>query len=277
MIYILAILAACGAAISNGIAICLEKISADKKSKENKLRINFLISLLHDWPYVIGIVLDLTGWFLTLIAVHILPLFIVQPIIALSVIIAVVVDATLRHRKPKHNLYYPMVMVFGGLIMLGISASPEKAHAVNTLFKWIVILGPFLIAVLGQILTHIDNKLSTFSLAGISGVAFGFTAIAGRLLKWGHPYWKIIDQPLLWAIIVYGVLGLLILTVALQRHLASSINAIVVAFETIVPIVLGIFFLGDRPRLGLWPLVSIGLALAIAGTIAISLDENTTS
>lgn len=274
MTYFIAIVAAAGAALFNGIAVVLEKVSADKKKQVEKLRISFLITLLNDWPYMIGIVLDIAAWILTLIAVHILPLFIVQPVIALSVIVAVAMDTLFRQKHLNRQLLYPIGIVLAGLVMLGLSASPQKAHVTSTVFKWIIILGPLGIGAAGAFMVRIDSKLSTFSLAGISGVAFGFTAVAGRLLSWGHPYWKIIDKPLLWALAAYGVLGLLILTVALQRQLASAVNAMVVAFETIVPIILGILFLGDSPRRGFWPLVGAGTALAIAGTVSISLRSN---
>jgi len=59
-------------------------------------------------------------------------------------------------------------------------------------------------------------------------------------------------QSLVWSMLAYGLVGLLLFTIALQRSHASVVGASTTRAQSIVPIVVGIAFLGDSPRNGAW-------------------------
>jgi drug/metabolite transporter (DMT)-like permease len=101
MVQFLAIFAAIGVAIFNGIAAILEKVGADRHKIVTSSHPVLLWNLKKSIPYLIGIVLDLFAWVFTLIAVHRLPLFLVQPIIACSIIVTVAVENYLLKRRPN--------------------------------------------------------------------------------------------------------------------------------------------------------------------------------
>ncbi len=274
MIFRLALLAAAGVALSNGIAAELEKNSADKHARVSALRLSILTRLVRDWPYLLGLLLDVIAWPLTLVAVHELPLFVVQPIVAFSVVVTALIDKFILRRALSARSLVAMGIIFFGLIMLSLTAQPEKAQAVGQVAKWIIVFFPLLLALLASISIKTKVYSSAAVLAAISGLAFGGTAITGRMLIITHPYWQVLYSPLLWSLFAYGLVGILTFTVALQRHHASVINATMVAFETLVPIAIGIALLGDRPRQGQWGLVIAGVTLALAGTIMISLRSS---
>ena len=69
MAFRLAVLAAAGVALANGIAAVLEKIGADKTAEAQSLKVGLLLKLLSDWPYLLGLALDGVAWILTLVAV----------------------------------------------------------------------------------------------------------------------------------------------------------------------------------------------------------------
>jgi len=114
---------------------------------------------------------------------------------------------------------------------------------------------------------------ATIALGVLDGVAFGGTAIAGRMLVVPHPFWQILLSPLLWSMAAYGLVGLLLFTIALQRSHASIVGAATTAAQSVVPIVIGIAFLGDSPRNGAWGLAASGMVLALAGTLAIAITK----
>jgi hypothetical protein len=73
--------------------------------------------------------------------------------------------------------------------------------------------------------------------------------------------------------VAYGLVGLLLFTIALQRSHASVVGAATTAAQSVVPIVIGIAFLGDSPRNGAWGLAASGMVLALAGTLAIAITK----
>src|SRR6266571_1594145 len=99
--------AAVGCAVCNGVAAVLQKQGADKETRAVSLHVGLLFRLLKKWPYVFGVILDGLAWALTLVAVHSLPLFVVQPVIALSVVVTAIVERTVFGRRLgwKHIVY----------------------------------------------------------------------------------------------------------------------------------------------------------------------------
>lgn len=276
MAFRLALLAAFGVALANGVAAVPEKIGADKETKASKLKIGLLVKLLADLPYILGLLLDGVAWILTLVAVHTLPLFIVQPIVAFSVVVTVLIDRLILKRDLKRSAQAAILVIFAGLAMLALTASDERAHPVALAVKWCIVLAPLPLAILGSIFAKVSNKFLSSALAAVSGIAFGGTAITGRMLVFAHPYWHVLLSPVLWSLVAYGLIGILAFTVALQRNHASIVNATMVVFETLVPIAVGIGFLGDRPSHNAWPLVGFGIALALAGSLVVSLGAGET-
>jgi drug/metabolite transporter (DMT)-like permease len=107
-------------------------------------------------------------------------------------------------------------------------------------------------------------------MAVISGFAFGGVSITGRVLQFTRPYIHIVYNPLAWAIIAYGLVGILFFTIALQRASASSVNAAMICAETILPICIGLIFLGDHPKDHLWALLILGIILTALGALFIA-------
>ena len=108
-------------------------------------------------------------------------------------------------------------------------------------------------------------------LAVVSGLAFSGTAISARTLPLGHGVGGLVHEPLAWALVGYGVLGLLLFSIALQRGSVTVTNAVLFAVETVVPTVIGVVLLGDRARSGLWPLMITGTIAAVAGAVLLAL------
>lgn len=275
MILFLAILSAIGCAIFNGTAAILEKIGANQHNISKSIHPGILWRLRKNVPYIIGIILDLLAWILTLIAVHNLPLFLAQPIIGCSVIITVLIEHFAFMRKISKQAIISILIILAGLFLLAIISTPEKSLAISHNLKLSIIIGPILLLLLGSIFSKKQTRYAYFSLAALSGLAFGGVSIAGRALIIKQPYTHLIYTPLMLAIIGYGLVGILFFTLALQRTHASAVSAIMIACETILPITIGILLLGDHPRLNLWLGVYIGITLALAGTILIALYTET--
>jgi drug/metabolite transporter (DMT)-like permease len=269
----LALTAAFGCSLCIGVAAVLEKVSADREARVSSLQIGLLLRLLDDWPYVLGLALDGASFLFTVVAVQNLPLFVAEPVIALNVMITALIERLLFERRLRGVAWVAIVGILAGLSLLALSGGPERARTAAAAVRWTVILLPLGVAGIGAVVATRKGHSATIGLGVLDGVAFGGTAVAGRMLVVPHQFWQILLSPLLWAMLAYGLVGLLLFTVALQRSHASIVGASTTAAQSIVPIVAGIAFLGDSPRDGAWGVAVAGMVLTLAGTLAIALTK----
>jgi drug/metabolite transporter (DMT)-like permease len=270
MIFSWALAAAIGCAFCNGFAAILQKIGADGETTVDSAHPNLLWRLRGSGAFMLGIALDLIASVFTLVAVHRLPLFIVQPMIAGGVMITALVD----HFVLRHNVSVAtriaVPILLSGLVLLGLVATPEPAEPVGHVVQLVLGLVPVGLLVIGIVLAKLKTTTAMAGLAFVSGLAFGGGAIMGRMLIFPHPIYRLIGQPLVWSLVAYGLIGLLFFTIALQRAQATIVNAIMIAAETSFPITIGFVFFNDRPRDNLWALAVIGIALAFGGALLVA-------
>ncbi len=273
MLFWLALVSAVGGALCVGVAAVLEKYSADKQSRVSSLQFSLLWRLLADWPYLIGLGLDALSFILTLVAVHSLALFVVEPIIAFNVVLTALIEHFLLHRKLSQIAWAAIICTLIGLTLLALAATPETAHSVSQPLRWLMVFLPLAIAGVGSVVAKSHRHLATIGLGVLDGLAFGATAIVGRMLTFPHPFWQLIYNPLFWSLLGYGLIGILLLSIAFQRSNASVISASTTASETVVPIIIGIVLLGDSPKHKAWVLVVSGLLLTLIGILIIALPQ----
>ena len=190
MLVWLSILAALIGAISSGVATVLQKISADRIAKADSLAPLILLRLLRDWPYFTGIVLDLVSWGLTLFAVHNLALFVVQPILAFTVVATILFESVIFHNRLSKRTVMSLAAIVSGLALLGLSATSETVSSYSNSLKFIVVLAPIAMVGLGMIIAKQKTRLAAILLATISGLAFGGVSIAGRMIILHDGYWQ---------------------------------------------------------------------------------------
>ncbi|GAC1391067.1 MAG: hypothetical protein NVSMB46_02210 [Candidatus Saccharimonadales bacterium] len=264
---VLPILAAAVCSLCNGSAAILQKISADKQQKVDSLNARFLIRLLQDVPYIVGVTLDIIGFCFTIYAVHYLPLFLVEAIIASNIIITACIERIFRHQNITKQSYGAILLILLGLVVLALSAKPHHFIHISHIVTLVVIISPVPIALVGFIFTKSKKFTAAIGLAVLGGLAFGGTSVIGRIFTLYHPFWHNIVNPLLFSLIASGSLGILLFSVALQRAQATVMNATMTASQTLIPAIVGIIFLGDEARNGLWPFVIIGSFLALSGVL----------
>lgn len=270
MMYWIALLAALGVAVSNGIAAVLQKISADKQKRISSKNIGLVLLMLRDWPYLVGLLLDGLAWLLTLVAVHSLPLFVVQPIIALSVVVTALVERLFFRRKLGTRVTVAIICIVGGLLILSMQSTVQHAQPISETLRFVIMVAPLIIGAIGLGAMKNTSRWATITLAGLAGVAFGGTSIVGRMLNFSESFWRVFASPLFVVLLAYGIVGMVLFSVALQRNRASVVNSAMIAFETLVPVSIGIMLLGDAPKNGSWGFVVVGAAIALAGTLLVA-------
>lgn len=267
--YVLPMVAAFGCALCNGTAAVLQKISADKEKNVTSLDANLLWRLFQDKPYIGGVALDITGWLLTLYAVRYLPLFLVEAIIAANIVVTAFIEQLIRHQRLKPKSYLAIALIVAGLVVLALAASPEKAAPISGQVKSFIVLAPIPIGIAGYFLARKKNYVASIGLAVLSGLAFGGTSVVGRIFRLSQPAWHTIYSPLIFALLANGILAILLFSIALQRSKATIINATMTVSQTLIPSIVGVTFLGDDARNGMWYLVVIGIGLALGGVASL--------
>ena len=267
----LALAAAFGCALCYGVGSVLEQIGARREEAATSLDPRLLIRLAGQLPYLAGLGLDGVGWVLSLVALRSLPLFLVQSAVAASIAVTAVVARLVLHTKLDRADLVTIGVIIAGLVVLALAAAPDDARPVGAPFRLVLVLGVPVLAVVAAAMARAEVGRGALGLAAVAGLAFSGTAIAGRVVAIPDDLVAIVREPVAWALVGYGVMGILVFSIALQRGSVTTTNAMLFAIETVVPTLIGVVFLGDRARAGRWPAMVIGCAATIAGAIALAL------
>jgi drug/metabolite transporter (DMT)-like permease len=260
------------AAVAYGSASVLQGVAAQRAEQGSGLDPRLMVRLARSVPYVSGLGLDLAGFVASLVALRTLPLFLVQSAVASSVgvtaIIAAAIGVRLRGREVAS-----LVVLAAGLLMLAMSAQPERGAPITLSYRWALLASVVLLGAAGVIAARHGGRSSAPALAFLAGLAFTVVAVSARSLTLPNPLWHTLADPGLWAILAHGALGMLLFTTALQRGSVTTAVALTFAVETVVPAVIGLAFLGDRTRAGYAPIAVVGFILTIAGTLALAAHD----
>jgi drug/metabolite transporter (DMT)-like permease len=269
-----AVAAAIGCSICNAVAAILQKVGSDKVAQIESYDPGVFLKLAKQLPYVGGLILDLLAGVLTLAAVSRLPIFFVQAVIASCVVLTAYMERVFLKRKLHLRTYIASFVVVIGLGVLALASHGESTAVATQSVKDSIVLLPIPLAVVGAAAVKLKGKFSSSLLAALSGIGFGFVSVVGRLLVYPHPIWLIVKDPLLWSLAAYGTLGLFFFTAALQRTLATISNGIMLSTQTLIPTLVGVIYLGDTARNGLWPLVWIGCLLVASSCVFMAVSDN---
>ena len=265
-----ALVAAVAAAVCYGVATVLQAIGA-RRTPSAGLNVQLLARLTRQLPYVAGLALDLAGFVLAVVALHSLPLFLVQSVIAGSVgVTAVTAVAVLKVRLSRRESGSLLVLTLG-LVLLAVSAKPGPAHPLSQSGQW-VLLGILPgCTVIASAAARRHSASAGVVLAAIAGAAFACVGIAARGLPLPEPWWHAVTMPAVWAIIGFGGLAVVTFAASLQRGHVTVAAAVISALETVLPAAVGLALLHDRTRAGMGaPLAAIGFTLTLAGILGLT-------
>jgi drug/metabolite transporter (DMT)-like permease len=216
------------------------------------------------------LVLDAIGFVASLVALHDLPLFLVESAVASSVGITAAASIVVLKVRLSRGEIRSLAIMTVGLGLLAVSAQPGPAKPVGSSAGW-WLLAATAVLVLVVVLAVASARVGTsLLLAAGSGLGFGLVGIAARILHFQHPWWHTANDPLAWTIAVAGVLAMVAYGIALGRTSATTVAAIAFGVETVVPAVVGIALLGDTVRPHLAVLAGAGFVATLFGCIALA-------
>jgi drug/metabolite transporter (DMT)-like permease len=258
---------ACLAAACYETGYALQAMEARTSPGEQALRFSLFRTLARRPRWVLAVGLTIAGWPLQLWALSLAPITVVQPTLALGLLLLLVLGVTMLHEHVGRREWLAVVLVIAGVSTIALAAPPES-HSYDTGAGLIVAL-----AVLGFITTipwlvPSVRKRGAFLLVLAAGAADAWAAFASKLitdeLHVGRPL-----AALAWALGAGAAVGLGFLceTTALQRRPATKVAPVILVMQIVIPVVLAPIVGGekwaDTPLHG--GVIGIGLVLVSVG------------
>ncbi|WP_183318242.1 hypothetical protein [Flexivirga oryzae] len=257
------------AAIAYGAATILQAIGVRRMdaARESALRTR----LWAGRSYAAGLLLDATGFVLSVVALRSLPLFMVESMLASSVgVTALLAVLVLRDRLSGREVV-ALVVTGIGLVLLAISAQEGRGSAIGRAGGWLLAGCGVLVGVVFAA-GALDRRpaRSACVLAAAAGLGFGLTGVAARVLVVSDPWWRTAGQPALWALVLGGLVGIVSFGFALDRGRTTTVAATTFVVETVVPAVVGLLWLGDSVRDGFAAAAVVGFVAALGGCLVLA-------
>jgi drug/metabolite transporter (DMT)-like permease len=265
---VLGLIAAFSAAVAYGVASVLQAVGT-RRLESGTVDARFLLRLARSLPYAAGLALDAVGFVATVVALRVLPLFVVESAVAASVGVTAVVASRFLGARLLRPERIALVVLGAGLVALALSAQAEGAEPMSRAAQWVLLVLALAVGAGTAVLARAPAGGAPL-LAVAAGLGFAAVGIAARALQPPSPWWRVLAEPLLWALLVGGAVALIAYATALQRGAVTVVAAVTFAVETVVPAVAGYVLLGDRARPGFLPVAVAGLLLTLGGAIALA-------
>lgn len=219
--------------------------------------------------YFTGVAIDILSFVAGAAALHRLPLFLVQSVLAFSVGVTATISAIMGTRLGRMG-WISLGVAATGLVTLGLSAEPGAAHALPPGWRWIILGMVVPVCLIGFYGSRSGSRWGAAALAFGAGLGFTAVAVSARTLHLPHEFLHWFGDPSVWAIILNGVAATAVFALALQKGTATTMSAVMFSTNTVLPSVIGLTLLGDSIRDGWAVPAGFGFVLAISGAVALA-------
>ncbi|RKT55431.1 hypothetical protein C8E97_4099 [Saccharothrix australiensis] len=222
-----------------------------------------LARLAADRLYLLGFAGQVGGFVLAFVARAELPLYLVQAGSSCAVGVATAFGVLALGWRVRPVEVAVLVAMALGLLLLAGASAPSVADEIPVRTGLVALGAPLLVVLLVT-----RRAKGVVPVAVAAGVAYAVVAVASRSLA-DEPPLELPHYPLLWLMVLAALVGQAGLAVALQRGSATATVATMDSVTVVVTSVVGVLALGDRvaPGRGWW--VAVGVALVVAGVLAL--------
>ena len=263
---------AAGASTLYSLGIAVQALDARNVARAYTLRISLLGQLMRRMRWLFGTGMTALGWPLQIIALTYAPLVVVQPALALGLVVLLAAGERLLGERPGRRERLSVAAIVAGVAGIAALAPRATTHHVHGIGLVIVLtlLGaaaasPFLLQLAGR-------RIANATMIG-AGLGFAWSGLVNQFVADAaqHGHWV---TALLWAVgaAAAAVVGLTCEMSALQRRPAILVAPVVFAVQTVVPVLLAPLVVHasflDSPLSGV-PLLGCLLVL-LAGATAIA-------
>ncbi|WP_354642462.1 hypothetical protein [Kitasatospora camelliae] len=224
------------------------------------------------WEFIVGTVLDFVGFGLGALAARLLPLFLSQTIISANLVITALLSIKLLGLRLKRLEWMSIAVLCSALVLLATAAGPEGGHHAARAFHWWLLGATVVLIAGGSLLVRRMGSSGAIVAGLLSGLGFGGLGVGIRILDGVDPFdlVALVSDPALYAVLVGGIGGMYLHTVALQIGSVNGATAALVVGETVIPGAVGVLWLGDTSKDGLGWLAAAGFLLAVVSAVGVA-------
>lgn len=231
-----------------------------------------LLRLASRPTFLAAVALNILGFALHLVALQELPLFLVQAVIASSVVVTAVLSVRVFGAHLTRQQAAAVLTVCAGLLLLAPTATSGEAVEVGAAAPALLLGAVAVVLVLSVAAARLAALPAALALGLLAGTSFGVVAVAARLLPDLSPG-AVLREPVAYVLATAGLVAFLLYSTAMQRGSVTTTTAALVVTQTAAPALVGVVLLGDRVRDGLLPVAVVGFALALAGALGLARYE----
>ncbi|MEV7775078.1 hypothetical protein [Kitasatospora sp. NPDC086791] len=228
-----------------------------------------LAGALRQWPFLVGVGMDMCGFAAELVALERLPLYVVEAALASALAVTAVGAARVLRVRLRRSEWAGVAAVCTGLLLLALTAGRNGHGTGGDVLRLGVLLITAALLGAGWAVVRYGGTRRAPLLGLVAGLQFGVVGVAVRVLP--EPRLpQLLTEPSAYAVAVAGIGGFAALTWAMQHGSVTSATAAMVLGETLGPAVVGVLVLGDRTRHDLTPVAVLGFAAAVAGALTLA-------
>jgi hypothetical protein len=243
---VLGVLVALGSAAAYAFGVTLQAVEARETPAEESLKLSLLRDLFRRRRWLAGTACVVVGWILQAAALMLAPITVVQPAMAMSIVVLLVIGMR-RHEEgigPSEAIGATAIIV--GVIGLA-SVAPghgEGDAAPVTLAIGMSVLG--VVALLPYLISAAHRHLGGFVVAIGAGMSYAWTGFSTKFLADGFASkaWLVAG---IWLAATAGaaIVGLLSEMTALQERSAIRVFPIVLVVQIVVAVLLAPLLAGE--------------------------------
>jgi len=268
----LSLIAAISGALLYGVASVMQAVAVRRTGGLRALR--------HPL-YLAGLACDGVAWIASLLALNALPLFTVQAILAGALAVTVVLARLVLAAALRWIDVAAVAVAVAALGVLALAAGPDAGGntAASAGFVATTLVGLGLLTAAAA-LTYRRGHGMWF--AGLAGLASTGAAISARAAHLAMPSGAVdlmatAKQPLVGAIVSFGVLTVVTYARSLERAEVGPATAVVAVVDVMVPAAIGLAVLGDTVRGGWAPAAAVATAFALVAAVVLAMSPATTA
>ena len=227
--------------------------------------------------YLAGIGCDGAAWLASLVALHALPLFTVQAVLAGSLAVTVVLARLVLRVTLRPVDGFAVGVVVAALAVLALAAGPDDGSrgglvVVPSWFAPAMLTALAALAIATALTYRRGLGLWFAVLAGLasSGAAIAVRATHVEARGSALAVVDVARQPLAWAVVGFGVLTAVTFARALERAAVGTSTAVLSVVDVVVPGAVGLAVLRDVVRAGWAPGAVAATVAALAACVVLA-------